>query len=100
MPKLCQILAIKDSTKKNEYADLSKAHHTLDKTAPFNGFIRTFKPRNDEGTVYPPESQVVQKNARAIVKSAAEHQAELLNVLACIDIGNQSAKADIVVVKG
>jgi hypothetical protein len=97
MPKLNQIIAILDSAKKRDFADLSKGHHELAKKEPFIGFIRTFKPRDDEGTVYPEERMVVQKDARAIVTKVSQQLTEWFNVEAAKDIGNCNAKSDIVV---
>ena len=95
--KLNQAIAIEKSTKKLEYADLSKDHHVLQKSDLFNGFTRTFSSRYEDGVAYPDEKKVIQQDVASIVKNAAAHLAELFNITATKDVGNCSAVADIVV---
>lgn len=97
MPKLNQIIAIEEATKKKEHADLSKAHHLFLKPALFNGFIRTFQPRFEDAIAYPEEKTLVQQNAAALLKQVVQHQSELFDVVATKDRGNCDARADVVV---
>ena len=96
-PKLNQIIAIEDATKKREYADLTRTHQLLQKSALFNGFVRTYQPRFEDGVKYPDEKNAVQQNGRDILKLVFEHQVDLFNVIATKDYGNCGAKADLVV---
>jgi hypothetical protein len=95
--KLNQAIAIEKSTKKLEYADLSKDHHILQKHDLFNGFNRTFSARHEDGVTYPDEKKVIQQDVTNIIKNAASHLADLFNITATKDVGNCSAVADIVV---
>jgi hypothetical protein len=97
MAKLNQIIAIEDGVKKQEYADLTKAHHVLQKSALFNGFTRTYKPRQEDGIQYPPEENKVQLNAKQLVAQVKEQLGELFNVVASKDFGNSEARADVVI---
>lgn len=98
MPKLNQIIAIEDGSKKNGYADLSKTHHVLQKPDLFSGFVATYAPHTEDPTLKQPEQRkVVQQNAAEIVKLAQAGLAEMWNIVATKDIGNCSAKADIIV---
>jgi hypothetical protein len=95
--KLNQIIAIEDGAKKQEYADLTKAHHILQKSALFNGFSRTYNPRQEDGIQYPPEQNKVQQNAKQIVQQVKEQLGELFNVVATKDFGNAEARADVII---
>ena len=97
MPKLNQILAIEDGAKKQEYADLTKTHHVLQKSAAFNGFSRTYTPRIEEGAEYPAETNKVQLNAKQLVSQVKEQLGELFNIVATKDHGNAEAKADVII---
>lgn len=97
MPKLNQIIAIEDGEKKQEYADLTKTHHVLQKAAQFVGYYRTYKPRAEDGVPYPAEGQNVQLNAKELVKQVREQLASLFNTVATKDYGNTEAKADIII---
>lgn len=96
-PKLNQVIAIEESTKKREYADLTRAHQAFQKDALFNGFVRTYQPRFEDGVKYPDEKNVVQKNGPQLLKQVIGHQAELFNIVATKDVGNTAAKADVTV---
>jgi hypothetical protein len=77
MPKLNQIIAIEDGTKKNGYADLSKTHHVLQKPDLFSGFVATYAPHTEDPTLKQPEQRkVIQQNAPEIVKLAQAGLAE------------------------
>jgi hypothetical protein len=97
MPKLCQIISIEDGVKKNEYADLTKAHQVLQKTELFSGFVSTYQPNTENGETQPEQRKVIQKDAREIVKLTQQHLSDLWNTVATKDIGNTLAKANIVV---
>jgi hypothetical protein len=98
MPKLNQIIAIEDGSKKNGYSDLTKTHHVLQKPDLFSGFVATYAPHTEDPTLKQPEQRkVIQQNAPEIVKLAQAGLAETWNIVATKDIGNCSAKADIVV---
>jgi hypothetical protein len=96
-PKLNQIIAIEDGAKKQEYADLTKAHHILQKAQLFNGFSRTYKPRQEDGVQYPPDGNKVQVNAKQLVAQVKEQLGELFNIISAKDHGNAEAKADVVI---
>lgn len=98
MPKLNQIIAIEDGSKKSGYADLTKTHHVLQKPDLFSGFVATYAPHTEDPTLKQPDQRkVIQQNAPEIVKQAQAGLAEMWNVVATKDMGNCTAKADIVV---
>jgi hypothetical protein len=98
MPKLNQIIAIEDGAKKSGYADLTKTHHVLQKPDLFSGFVATYAPHTEDPALKQPDQRkVIQQSAPDIVKLAQAGLAEMWNVVATKDIGNCSAKADVVV---
>lgn len=98
MPKLNQIIAIEDGSKKTGYADLTKTHHVLQKPDLFSGFVATYAPNSDDPALKQPDQRkVIQQNAPEIVKLAQAGLAEMWNIVATKDIGNCAAKANIVV---
>jgi hypothetical protein len=96
-PKLNQILAIEAGARKRDYADLTKTHQILQKTSLFDGLIRTFKPRTEDGHQYPEESKPIQMNANELVREVLSQVTDLFNVVATKDWGNVKASADIVI---
>ena len=97
MPKLNQIIALEKGVKSRAYANLTEAHQQLQKTALLAGISRTYKPRDDEGERYPPESTRVQVRAEEVIRRTAGILGELFDVVATKDWANCSARADVVV---
>ncbi len=97
MPKLNQIIALEKGVKSRSYASLTEAHQQLQKPALLSGIARTYRPKDDEGERYPPESTRVQLRSEEILRSTATILTELFDVVATKDWANCSARADVVV---
>ncbi len=97
MPKLNQIIAIEKSVKSQSLRELTDAHQMLQKPALLAGIARTYRPVDDEGDQYPPESTRVQIKAEEIIDQTADILAKLFDVTATKDWANGSAQADIVI---
>ena len=97
MPKLNQIIALEKGVKSRSYANLTEAHQQLQKAALLAGISRTYRPRDDEGERYPPESTRVQVRAEEVVQRSATILGELFDVVATKDWSNCAARADVVV---
>jgi len=97
MPKLNQIVAIEDGTKKRDHKEISAIYKSLQKPDLFNGFFRTYTPINDEDIVYPAEQKNVQQKCHELLELVKSNKIELWNVIATKDYANCQAKADIVV---
>ncbi|BCJ55953.1 hypothetical protein Asp14428_74280 [Actinoplanes sp. NBRC 14428] len=54
MPKLNQIIAVEKGVKSKAFAELSDAHHAVQKTGPLAGISRTYQPKDEEGEQLPP----------------------------------------------
>jgi len=97
MAKLNQILAIEKGIKTRVLAELAELQKATEKAALVNGFTKTYQPRDEEGEMYPPESQKVQFEHQSVFDQISAGLAELLDVTATKDWANCTAKADVVV---
>lgn len=95
--KLNQVLAVEKGVKQRTYATTTELHKVGQQPALFNGFSKSYRPLEDGGIAQPPQSQKVAFNADDIFGTVQKGLAELFDVTATKDWGNQSAKADIVV---
>lgn len=97
MPKLNQIIAIEKSVKSQSLRELTDAHKTLQKESLLAGIARTYRPKDDEGEQYPPESTRVQVRADDIIDTTVDVLIKLFDVTATKDWANGDARADVVV---
>jgi hypothetical protein len=74
-----------------------QAYHTIQRGAGWDGFSKTYKPLNDEGTRLAPKTQLVTLKADDLWTEFQEHYGQLMNAAATKDYANTSAKADVVV---
>ncbi|GGB78629.1 hypothetical protein [Deinococcus soli (ex Cha et al. 2016)] len=97
MPRLNQIIAVEKGVKSRSLAELTEAHHQLQKPTLLGGIARTYRPRDEEGETLPPESTRVQVRAEDILRQTAAILTELFDVTATKDWANCEAKADVVI---
>jgi hypothetical protein len=98
MPKLNQVNAILSARK----GEVEKAVHEiiklLQKEQLFGGRERTYRPLDEvNGQRLPPESQKVQQRVDQLIEQASANWTELWNLVFTLDVGNQHARADVVV---
>jgi len=96
MPKLNQIIAIEKSVKSQSLRELTDAHKTLQKESLLAGIARTYRPKDDEGEQYPPESTRVQVRAEEVIDKTMGVLIKLFDVTATKDWANGDARADVV----
>ena len=97
MPKLNQIIAIEKSVKSQTMRELTDAHQLLQKPALLSGIARTYRPLDDEGEQYPPESTRVQTKSEDVINQTTEILTKLFDITATKDWANGDARADVVV---
>jgi hypothetical protein len=97
MSKLNQILAIEKGIKTRVYTELAELQQATQKPTLMNGFTKTYQPRDEDGEMYPPESQKVQYEHQGVFEQLIAGMAELFDVTATKDWANCTAKADVVV---
>lgn len=95
MAKLNQIIAVEKGIKARSFQELTEAHQSLQKTAMLAGISRTYRPKDEEGEVFPPESTRVQIKADDIIRQTVESLTKLFDATATKDWTNCNAKADV-----
>jgi hypothetical protein len=97
MPKLNQILAIEKNVKNRVHSEITQIRQMLEKPTVFNGFSKTYTKKDEDGDNFPPENNRVQMVASELLKDVEKHLTELLDVTVTKDLGNCTAKANVVV---
>jgi len=97
MAKLNQILAIEKNVKNRHETEYTKLHQALQKTELLNGFVKTYKTKDEDGERFPPESKKVQIRADDALQKMSDSLSELFDAAAAKDATNCLAKADVVV---
>ena len=95
MTKLNQIIAVEKGVKASSQSELTKQHHTLQKSVLLSGLSRTYQPKDEEGEVLPPESTRVQVKADEVLAHTAEVMTRLFDLTATKDWANGTAVADV-----
>lgn len=93
--KLNQVIAIVKGAKQNTSKEKTEVYQVVQKTALFQGLNRTYQPRDEEGFVYPAETQKVTMKADDLIQRFSEACTELFDIAATQDWANTEAKADI-----
>jgi hypothetical protein len=97
MQKLNQVLAIERNTKSKALRETTSLHRDSSKPDLFNGFSKTYEPKDSEGDTYPPENKKAQLNAKTVLKRAEKTLLGLFDITLTKDSANQQARAAIVV---
>lgn len=97
MARLNQIIAVEKGVKSKSFQELTEAHHVLQKPTMLAGISRTYRPKDEEGEQFPPESTRVQIKAEEIIRRTTEILTELFDITATKDWANCKARADVVV---
>lgn len=93
--KLNQIIAVLKGVKSRVYGEVTSLHKEAQKTEPFNGFIKTYKKKDDEGEDFPQDRKKVLLNATDVLARLASLQTEAFDAEAILDWGNCTAKSDV-----
>ncbi|HZS04088.1 MAG TPA: hypothetical protein VFD58_04565 [Blastocatellia bacterium] len=95
MPKLNQIIAVEKGVKSRVYGEITDMHKSSQKPDLFNGFVKSYRRKDEDGEDYPAERKKVQMMADVMLARAATLLAELFDVTATKDWGNCHAFADV-----
>lgn len=95
MPKLNQIIAIEKGVKSRVYGEITEMHKSSQKPELFNGFVKIYRKKDEDGEDYPPERKKVQLDAENMLAQVSVLLAELFDVTATKDWGNCHAFADV-----
>jgi hypothetical protein len=97
VPKLNQVIAIEKGVKSRVNSETTEVYKKVQKAELFNGFSKTYQPKEDDGETLPPEAQRVQERVEDLLKQTAKDKTELFDVSAQRDYANMEARADVVV---
>jgi hypothetical protein len=95
--KLNQLIAILQSVKANAAKGKTEVYQLAQKSGLFQGLSRTYQSREEDGFVYPPESQKLTLKATELVEKFVQASTEFLDLAATQDYANTEAKASVVV---
>jgi hypothetical protein len=98
-PKLHEVVPARKTVKARSYSQLTGLHKKAQKGDLYNGLNREFKPLDDDGETFPPESKKVTVSADDVLKQVAKIMAPAMDIEATVECGNASgiAKATVVV---
>lgn len=99
MKKLNAVLATEKGIKTRIYAEFTEIHKASMKSDLFEGFHKTYQPReeDDPNAALPPQSKRVQLVAVDLIRQVGTKLTELFDISATRDWTNCKAKADLVV---
>ena len=95
MTKLNQVIAIEKGIKARANSELTEIYKKVQKPDLFNGLVKNYQPKEENGETLPSESQKVQEFVSDILRQAARSKSELFDVTAQKDYANMSATADV-----
>lgn len=98
--KLAHIITKLDGIKTKVKENLTTLYKLVQKPAMFVGYTKTYEPYSQTGEraqTLAPETQLVQYRVREVLAQARKAWGELTDLTYQADLGNQEARADIVV---
>lgn len=95
--KLNQLIAIINGVKQASAKAGTEVYQLCQKPALFQGLSRTYSPREEDGYVYPAESQKITFKAKDAISKFVEARSEFFDLAATQDWANTEAKSSIVV---
>lgn len=94
-PRLCEIIAVVSERKGDTQKAVTDMYHKLQKADLFDGFTRTYKPREENGEALPGEQKFPQLRVNDLIDEANAKWVELLNLTLTLDRGNCAARGDV-----
>jgi len=95
--RLNQVIAIEKSTKAKSQQGVDEIFKLAQKPSAFDGFVKTYKKRDETDDDVPPQTQHVQANAVKLLRQIAERWIPLFDVTATKDFSNCHATAHLTV---
>ncbi len=95
MAKLNQIIAIEKGVKARAGAAVNENYALIQKPELFNGFTKTYQPKDEDGDTLPNESKFVQLQGGVMLDAICKATSELFAVTARKDWTNMQAKASV-----
>jgi hypothetical protein len=97
MSKLNQVIAIEKGVKARAHSVISDLFKVLQKPDLFNGAVRSYQKKDDDGEDLPGEKKHVQFRVQDVIGTVRISAAELIDTTVQKDIANTGAKAAVTV---
>jgi hypothetical protein len=95
MSKLNQVIAIEKGVKARAHSVVSDLYKVIQKPDLFNGAVRTYQKKDDDGEDLPGERKHVQFRTQDVLGTVRMSTSELIDLTAQKDIANTEAKAEV-----
>lgn len=96
--KLNQAIALlQGGAKSDGESALTRAYHGVQKSSLLSGLTKTYKPRDEDGETLPSEGTLLQARIPELLADAVPALVRMFDLTATVDVGNQEAKANVVV---
>ena len=97
MQTLNQVITKEKTVKGNVNSELTALSKQSENPSAFTGFTKKYRPRTEDGEIFPSDNKKVQRNTENIIKEASISLTKLFDITAIKDFNNCGAKADIVI---
>lgn len=97
MTKLNGIIAVEKDMKAHAHKIGSEIHNLVQKPALFDGLYRTYRPKTEEGEVYPADRKHVQYKVMNLLKDVESVYIPFIDLTLQKDEANMQATADLIV---
>lgn len=97
MKKLSQVLAVEKMVKSRFQSTIDEAYKAIQKPALFNGFQKSYTPKDEADETLPPERMQVQMRVSDTLAEVSARMSEMFDIEATKDWGNCEAAANVVV---
>jgi hypothetical protein len=97
MSKLNQVIAIEKGVKSRAQAVIDEIYKVIQKPALFEGVVREYRPKDDDGDRLPGEKKVVQYRVQDALAAVRIAETELMNISAQKERANTVAQAPVIV---
>lgn len=93
--RLSKIIAIERGVSQKTTKALTQLHRVNEQATLFEGFTRTYNPKDTDGEKFPDEVKRVQVRVSDQLRELRDLMTDVMDVEACRDWGNTVAKADV-----
>lgn len=97
MPRLNQIIALAQGRKARSTSELTETYHKCQQAALFAGQVKTYRPKNEDGDMYPGEEKRLQLRSEELLAHVAEVMSGAMDIVATQDFANCTAEGNVVV---
>lgn len=95
--KLAEVVGVCKTARAEVSRNLTDLYHTFAKNDQFNGFHRTYQPMVEGGEKLPPETKLIERDAKAMLQQVRDNLTREIDLEARREEANTKARADITV---